>query len=147
MKSVDNTIRIMNNINSDDNYNKLYLFTNENLRAILNTINLKDKNIFTVCSSSDQYLNFILHDPKSIELFDKNKLTEHLLYLKIAAIMNLDYDTFIKFFIPLKRFNNKQLFANDIYNQINQDLPPRTKLHWDALFINNYILMKEYIKE
>ena len=39
-----------------DNYDKLYYSTNENLDELFKYIDVKDKDVLTVLSSSDQYL-------------------------------------------------------------------------------------------
>ena len=119
------------------NHYPIYLFTNENLASMLNNIDLNKKSILTVCSSSDQLFNFLLSGSNKIETFDKNKLSKYLFYLKKAAIINLDYDTFIKFFIN-KSLRNNKLFSKDIYKEIRNSIPKgKIRLFWDELF-NNY---------
>ena len=136
MEAINNAEKIINKIKPEDNYNSLYLFTNENLKEILQRININNKKILTVCASSDQYFNFLLHNPQNIELFDINKLTEYLFYLKKSALINLDYELFTEFLIP-KKIMNKKIFSKDIYNLIRNDLPDKYLLFWDRLF-NNY---------
>lgn len=117
------------------NYNPMYLFTNENLNNLLKKINLEGKDIFTVCSSSDQYFNFLLNGANNIATFDINKLTEYLFYLKRSAIINLDYEEF-KTYLLKEKINNKFIFSKEIYNQIKDDLPDNIKYYWNELYRN-----------
>lgn len=116
------------------NYSELYLFTNENIADITNKLNLKNKKILTVCSSSDQIFNFLLEDPTSIETFDINILTKYLFHLKRAAIITLSYEEFLKFFFP-RKFFNQNLLKKETYQKISNNITnPEAKLFWDTIF-------------
>ena len=115
-------------------YYPLYLFTNENLKNITKKIDFKNKKILTVCSSGDQYFNFLLEQPQKIDIFDINKLTEYILYLKKASIINLEYDEFINFYIP-KKISKKHIFSKELYiKKIRDILPQESQKYWDELF-------------
>ncbi len=136
MDAVKNTNKIINDQEHDENYDSFYLFTNENLKAICEKIKLTNKEILTVCSSSDQYLNFLLQEPQSIDLFDINKLTEYFFYFKKAAIINLDYEEFKRFLIP-KKLNKKDFFSKEIYKHIKEDIPDNIQSFWNQI-LNTY---------
>ena len=82
-------------------YSRVYRMTNENLNALNKIIDVKGKDVLTVCGSGDQYLNFILRGAENVDVFDINKLTEYYLILKITAILVLSLEDFKKFFIGL----------------------------------------------
>lgn len=115
------------------NCRPLYLFTNENLNAITQKINLENKKIITVCASSDQYFNFLLQNASEIATFDINKLTEYLFYFKKAAIINLDYNDFNEFLLPQRPFK-KYILDKSIYQKIKKDMPDYVEHFWDELF-------------
>ena len=137
MNSIDNAKRIINSQpTTNNNYSNLYLFTNENINAMEKIIDLSNKNILTVCSSSDQYFNFLLNNNTNISTFDKNILTEYLYYYKKAGIINLEFDEYIEFFMPKRIIKNK-LLSKEIYNQkIKQDLPDKIQIFWNELYKN-----------
>ena len=143
MEALENAIKIIKNEKRDPNYNTLYLFTNENLNELTEKLYLENKKIITVCSSGDQFFNFLVKHPKDIMLYDINPLTEYLFYLKKAAIENLDYDAFKSFFLD-KKIYNKYLLSKDIYKKIKEDIPDKIKYFWDELYkkYDNYALYK-----
>jgi len=133
MKDLENAINIINNKSHNINYQSIYLFTNENLNALNNKINLNNKRIITVCSSGDQYFNFLMQNPLDIVLYDINVLTEYIFYLKKKSIENLEFDEYKDFFIN-KKLSNKYILSKDIYNKVREDLPDKIKIFWDELY-------------
>ena len=133
MKDLENAINIINNKSHNINYQSIYLFTNENLNALNNKINLNNKRILTVCSSGDQYFNFLMQNPLDIVLYDINVLTEYIFYLKKKSIENLEFDEYKDFFIN-KKLSNKYILSKDIYNKVREDLPDKIKIFWDELY-------------
>lgn len=117
-------------------YSQLYMFTTENIKGIINKIDLNNKKILTVCSSSDHLFNFLLEGSSTVETFDVNIFTEYFFYLKRATIINLTYNEFLEFFFP-KYKNKKKVFSKDTYNLIKKDIPEgRVRYFWDELFTN-----------
>lgn len=87
-----------------NNYDKLYYSTNENLEELFKYIDVKDKDVLTVLSSSDQYFYCSFNGAHSIDSFDVNKLTKYYYYLRLWGIKYLDQ------FYP-----SEDLFKNHIY--------------------------------
>lgn len=87
-----------------DNYDKLYYSTNENLDELFKYIDVKDKDVLTVLSSSDQYFYCCYNGANSIDSYDINKLTKYYYYLRLWGIKYLDM------FYP-----SEDLFKNHIY--------------------------------
>ena len=112
------------------------MFTNENLTEVINRVNLKDKSVLTVASSSDQAFNFIYAGARSIDMFDINKLTEFYFYLKKALIEELSYSDFLAFYfsgVILKKLS----LSKKLYSKIKDRLPDgRIREFWDYLFDN-----------
>lgn len=87
-----------------DNYDKLYYSTNENLDELFKYVDVKDKDVLTVLSSSDQYFYCLFNDARSVDSYDINKLTKYYYYLRLWGIKYLDL------FYP-----SEDLFKNHIY--------------------------------
>lgn len=123
MENVKNAINVINNLNDNkfSQYNKIYLFTTENL-CYLEKFN--GKNVLSVCGSGDHILNSILFGAKNILAFDVNNLSQYILYLKIEAVKMLTYQEFIDFFI----FKN---FDYQIFKKINTN---KTLTFWEELY-------------
>ncbi len=82
-------------------YNTCFLYSTENQQGINDIINYADKDVITVASSGDQYLGAIYYGANKVDLYDINKLTKYISFLKIAAIKTLSYKDFQSFFFPL----------------------------------------------
>ena len=74
------------NISDHSKYASMYMFTNENIKEITKKLNLSNKNILTVCSSGDQYFNFLLEKNTDVAVYDINIISKYILFLKEAAI-------------------------------------------------------------
>ena len=129
-------------VNNKKRYSKIYMFTNENINAMLKKIdihnlNIYNKSILTVASSGDQAFNFILDGASKISLFDINYLTKFYFYFKKALIEKLTYKEFLDFYIP-KFFNNDAYFSKNTYYKIRDNIEDKeSKFFWDYIF-NNY---------
>lgn len=82
-------------------YSSFFLFGTENQEGINKILDYKDKQVLTVASSGDQYLGAIYYNAKNVDIFDINKLTYYLTYLKIVSIICLSYEEFLNFFVPV----------------------------------------------
>ena len=114
-----------------DVYSPIYRMSNENLSRVKRNLDIKSKEVLTICGSGDQYLTFLLAGAKSVDVFDINKLTEYYLILKITAILVLSLEDFKKFFIGL---NSIFFFSERIYVKFRDFLPEHVKLFWDTLY-------------
>lgn len=119
-------------------YDRIYSFTTENIAGYIKYFDLKDKSLLTVGSSCDQVLNAILFGCKDITVLDINKFVKYYYYLKVAAILNLDKDTFMKFLG--NNGNNKDEYMKDIFAKIKNTLimlDEESYIFWQTL-INEY---------
>ena len=71
---------------STKQYSRVYSHTNENLKAIIENFDIKNKSILTVLGSGDQALNFLNHKAANVELFDINKLALYYYYIRLWTI-------------------------------------------------------------
>ena len=133
MEAVLEAKKIIENKESKENYGPLYLFTNENLNVVTQKIDLKNKKIVPTCASGDQYFNFTLQNPSEIKLYDINELTKYLLYLKNAAILNLDFEEF-KYFLLTRGLFKNYLLDKSFYKRIKEDMPDYVEYLWNQLF-------------
>ena len=76
----------------------LYKFTTENISGYINEFNLKNKNLLTVGSSSDQAINANFYGCNDVTVVDLNRNTPFFFLLKKAAMFCLDYEEFLRYF-------------------------------------------------
>lgn len=116
-------------------YRPIYLFTNENIKAITDNISFKDREVLTVCSSGDQIFNMLLAGSKSIDSFDINIFTKYFYYLKEAAILSLSYHEFFEFFIPSKMLIRNKVFSKDLFSKLESNIRNKeASFFWNTLF-------------
>ena len=105
-------------------YSKMYTFTTENISGYLKYFDLKDKSLLTVGSSGDQILGAYYHGARDITLFDKNNNCKYFIWLKIAAILSFDYETFKNFFFEhsFSAYDNDKMFDMELFNKLKPTL-------------------------
>lgn len=108
---------------------KIYPFSNEQLSQYLTNVNLKNKNVMVVGSSGDQALSAAFLGAREVCLIDANPLTQQFFNLKMAAMKNLDYMSFINFF-DLK---SEDALSLETFNSIKKDLPLESRLFWEIV--------------
>jgi len=105
----------------DDTFSRVYSFTTENISGYLKYFELENRKLLTVGSSGDQILNAYMHGARDITLIDINEFSKYYVYLKISAILTLEYLEFQKFFFQHgydidENYYNKNRFNKDIFN-------------------------------
>lgn len=143
--SLNKVIKFFNgNILSDETFFKVYSFTTENISEYIKYFDLINKKLLTVGSSGDQILNAYYYGARDITLFDINEFSKYYIYLKISAIISLDYLEFQKFFFKHgydidEDYYNKNRFNKDIFNTFKSTLrlfDYEAYLFFDELFSN-----------
>lgn len=130
-KCEDSVSRWQLSNNSFSKISQCYQFTNEALDKYYRLLDLKDKNVLTVCGSGDQVIYAMMQDAKQIDVFDSNKLTYYYMFLKLSAITNLTYTEFLDF-INLYDSDNTQIkYYKQIRDSINHE---DVKIFWDIFF-------------
>ena len=80
------------------NTSSIYRFTNEDITSYYHHLENKDK-VLTVIGSGNQVINGILAGTKNFDCFDISIFPEYYLYLNIAAIIALNKDEYLKYFL------------------------------------------------
>jgi len=122
-------------------FDRIYPFTNENIKEIFSLFNFTNKNILSILGSSDQTLDICLQGAKNITTFDINPLSEYYFYLKKAALLaNIslkDYIDFFKYYDNKTKTINKNTFNIKTFSRLAQYLPYEKYIFWAKLF-NEY---------
>lgn len=66
----------------NENYSKIYIRTNEDLKSLFKCFSVKDKKVLTVLASSDQMFCSYYMGARSVDTFDVNKLQMYYHYLR-----------------------------------------------------------------
>lgn len=96
-----------------ENYSKIYYRSNEDLEKLFQNFSVKDKDVYTVLASSDQYLYAKYLGAKSVDSFDKNKLSLHYFYLRKWIIEYLG-----EFSIGFNKIFNLNNFINELLKSV-----------------------------
>lgn len=120
-------------------YSKMYSMTTENIYGFLKNYNLKDKKVLTVAASGDQMLNSYFLGANKVTCFDINPLTKLQLDLKDEALINLNYEKFIKFIgIYSKKYGDYfKPLDSQIFEEIKEKLDLDTYLFFDYIINEN----------
>lgn len=117
-----------------EQYDTSFLFGTENQKEINNIINYKGKDVFTVASSGEQYLGSSYYGAKRVDIYDINRLTKYIAYLRIGSIIALEYDEFINFTFPYIGNDFNYSFWNVVnIAKIIKILPPDVAYFWANL--------------
>ena len=100
-------------------YDSVYPFTNDDLKAIYKNLD-SSGGVVTVTASLDHALMAVLNGAPYIKVFDINHLAKYFALFKLIAIINLDYDEFLKLYKINTPFSNYA--AGGFLNEINTDL-------------------------
>src|SRR5574344_1091128 len=92
-------------------FEKIYPFANENIKGYIKRFSLEDKKLMTVGSSSDTVIIASLYGCKDITLYDICPYVKYYYELKIASLLSLNYHEFIEFLL-YKKDNNIYLSRN-----------------------------------
>lgn len=127
------------NLKHCSEFSRIYTFTTENISSYLKYFDLKNKKLLTVGSSGDQILNAYYYGARDITLYDINIYAKYYVYLKIAAILSLNYKEFQEFFLKYKRngYDNKKMFSIELLRKIKPTLrllDYESYLFFDELF-------------
>lgn len=138
---VDKAIKRCNGEGNWSRFDSIYPFTTENISGYINDFKLNNHSLLTTGSSGDQVLNAILLGAKDITILDINPFTLYYYYLKMAAILELNYYEFLDFFryknYPKVFKDNDLVFNMSSFNKLKDTLRVidyEAFLFWDELF-------------
>ena len=116
---------ILNNKNNNK-FNFIYSRTNEDLARLFSEIDLKDKDVYPVLSSSDFLFSALVSGAKSVDTFDINSLTYRYYHLR-------------KWLLEYGLIDASGLSINKILNIINQ-VKPNSQDEKDSIIFRKYYL-------
>ncbi len=115
-------------------YESPFLFSTESQEAVSTVLDYNNKDVLTVAASGDQYLGAMYYGAKKVDLFDINRFSYYIAYLKIAAVRSLSYQEFMKFFVPYSNNKlNKKFFDLRTLKKLLPLLPSDVGLFWDKV--------------
>lgn len=118
-------------------FERIYAFSNENLKECFKIFDIQNKKCLTVLGSSDQAFDLFLKGAKEVDAFDVNPLTKHYFYLKKAAIQaNLTKKEYLDFFNGYGANARATALNKEMYRKIQLFLEKEERLFWDYLFDN-----------
>jgi len=117
-------------------YTPIYMFTTENINAVINHLNIYNRTVLTVSSSGDQIFNMLLNKASLVESFDINYFLKYYFYFKEASIRTLNYNEFLDFYFLKKVGPNNKVFNDEVF--FKKILPSikdnSAKKFWETLF-------------
>ena len=115
-----------------DSYGKVFAFTTEPIKSFYKKFDYSE-NVLAVASSGDLLLHSYLMNPKSITVFDINKLTEYYIALKISAIKNLSLEEFIYYFTDAGKIGYPSLDYS-LFQKLEHSLEQKYLDYWNLVY-------------
>lgn len=119
-------------------FDRIYPFSNENLKGCFSHFDLQEKDCLTVLGSSDQALDLYLKGASSVTTFDMNPLTPYYYDLRVAALSNLTEQEYLDFFSCQNEdgfYLDNISFSKQVFNHLKQFLTNKESyIFWNALF-------------
>ena len=126
-------------------YQKVYPWTNEYIKAYLELADFSNKErALSVMASGDQTFNLIVKGFDEIDTFDTNRLTEfYVLGFKRAMILKYDYHTFIRKMIMVNDGNTSIEEINELILELLPYMEKKHAMFWKQIIDYNYRLQRE----
>ncbi len=112
-------------------YSKIYNNSDLNHQELFKKIKNGTNSYLGVAASTDPMLNAISLGFKNIHVFDINCLNIHYMFLKIAAILELEYLEYLDFFYSL---DEDKYFAKTYFEKMKVELPNASLNYWKNLY-------------
>lgn len=121
----------------------MYIYATEGVSSYYSILKINNKKILTVCGSGDQVLNAYFFGAKEVVGFDLNKRSEFITRIKIAAVKELSYEEFLKFFG--ENYTGAS-FDYSLYKKIRRNLDKKTIVFFDSLYKKHNFKGKKSVK-
>ena len=95
--------------NDDHTAERCYISSNEYLSEYMEKMDLTNKKVATVGSSSDQFFNALLQGSKDITIIDANPYTRAFVEYKMALFANLNFEEMNKYYKNLTHFDKTKI--------------------------------------
>ena len=124
-----------------DTFFEFYPFSNEKIKAYLPMFDLEGKSLLTVGSSSDQAISASYAGADDITLLDICPLTRYYHYFKVASLLQLDREEFLKFMSKWQPHTgyNYEVYNMDSFHKIKHKLK---EMDYDSYQVWEYLLKK-----
>ena len=109
----------------------IYRFTNENISSYFHHL-INKENVLSVVGSGCQIVNSLLAGSRNIDVFDISVFPIYFMHLKLASILALSKEDFLKFYFSDDR---NIVFNDEMYEKISLFLNGKYKEFWDYLFM------------
>jgi len=109
---------------------RVYSFTNENVRGYMDKLCENAKSGLIVCASGDQIINASANGVKEITGFDISPDAIRYTELKLCAIENFDRRDFMDFFTP----TNEKFLNRDMFDEIKCKLKDQAQKFWESTY-------------
>jgi len=121
-------------------FSRLYISTNENVKAILEKTDISDANkALCVLASGDQAFNLISMGVHDIETFDINGLTEYYVFgIKMALIEKYNYHEYLQIIRKLFDYNTTLEELTEIINDLLPYMDHKYRNFWQNINTYNY---------
>ncbi len=126
--------------NDDLSFSKFspsFVFTTENISSYLNQLDVEGKDLLVPCASGDHAFEALNKGANSVDMFDINAYSYHVMQLKVAAIKVLSQEEFFKYFLKntLTLENSDDILNKDVYySKIRKELSIYSRNFWDQVY-------------
>ena len=115
-------------------YQRLSLFSSENINGMLRRNSWANKHVLLADASEDHVFNMLVAGVDDIDIYDTNPLKKFMFYFKAAAFRTLTREELIKFLFK-PRFGFKQRFDEKTFEKILGNIQDEdAKELWTSLF-------------
>ncbi|MBQ6324003.1 MAG: DUF3419 family protein [Bacilli bacterium] len=118
-----------------DDYNYIYVSTNEFVSGYYKYVPLEGKRVLTVAASGDHILQAVSNGAKEIDTFDKNRFQIYFAKLKLAALKTLSREDFISYF----NWQHEKFLDKKIYGKIRECLDDDVCIFWDNMYVSGWL--------
>ena len=106
---------------------RVYTYSNEYLDSVFDGVDIDGGRALVVGSSGDQALHCIKRGAKEVTIMDANMWTIPFVELKLAAIKNLNFEDFNRY------FSYGSMFSPRYYRKVSHDLSEQSQAFWDQI--------------
>ena len=86
-QDVDEAVKIVDGLEHDPNYARIYYCSNEALDDLFHFFSVKNKDVLSVMGSGDQPFYSLYYGAKTVDTFDINILTKYYYYLRYWSLL------------------------------------------------------------
>lgn len=112
-------------------YAKIFNIPDTNHKDLFTKLKTDKKSYLGVAGSTDPMLNVVALEYKNITVFDINILNIHFMFLKLSAILALDYEEYLEFFYSS---DAEKYFSKKYFQKLKVELPYESLEYWKGIY-------------